>query len=216
MKTNWTIRVPVWLDNLAARPIILYRRVRYGYAFRRIYLGDGIFTIVDPEDYNKFNNFHWCVKRRGARIYAVRFVSDGAKDSTKILSLHREIANPAKGLLVDHRNGKTLDSRGSNLRQATQAQNSHNCRKQKGCSSKYKGVCFRKKRRQRKLWDSYITVEGKRMSLGCYSTEIEAAKAYDAAAKKYRGEFASLNFPQGDSAPAVLLVKTRRGGKSGL
>jgi len=39
-----------------------------------------------------------------------------------------------------------------------------------------------------------ITVNGKRIYLGSFKNELDAAKAYDRAAKKYHGQFASLNF----------------------
>jgi hypothetical protein len=35
---------------------------------------------------------------------------------------------------------------------------------------------------------------GKKIWVGRFKTQIEAARAYDAAAKKYHGEFARLNF----------------------
>jgi len=41
-----------------------------------------------------------------------------------------------------------------------------------------------------------LTINGRRESFGYYADEIEAAKAYDRVAKKYRGEYASLNFPK--------------------
>jgi hypothetical protein len=44
-----------------------------------------------------------------------------------------------------------------------------------------------------------IGFEKKEIHLGYFRSEIEAAKAYDRAAIKYHGEFASLNFPQSGS-----------------
>jgi hypothetical protein len=45
-----------------------------------------------------------------------------------------------------------------------------------------------------------ITFEKKKIYLGYFRSEIDAAKAYDRAARKYHGEFASPNFPQSPGA----------------
>ena len=39
-----------------------------------------------------------------------------------------------------------------------------------------------------------LTINGRRKSFGYYADEIEAPNACDRAAKKYRGEYAFLNF----------------------
>ena len=60
-------------------------------------------------------------------------------------------------------------------------------------SSKYKGLSWRK---QRKKWAVTICYKRKNIIVGYFEDEKQAAKAYDKAAKKYHGEFASLNFPE--------------------
>jgi hypothetical protein len=101
--------------------------------------------------------------------------------------------NPPPGLLVDHRNCNSLDNRRANLRLATHQENMRNRRKRKNTSSRFIGVTFDK---QRGKWLARIIYQGKRIFLGRFDTEIEAARAYDAAVKKYHIEFARLNFPE--------------------
>ena len=42
-------------------------------------------------------------------------------------------------------------------------------------------------------WLAIITVNKKQISLGRFKNEIDAARCYNNAAKKYHGEFAHLN-----------------------
>ncbi len=193
MFTKLTISIPVWLDRLCAWPVMWYRRRKFGYDFRRIDLGEGWWTILDAEDYYRLNDFKWSIGGTGNKFYAVRGTKTGT-ERAKIVSLHREIMKPPAGLLVDHRNGFSLDNRRENLRLATHSQNQFN--KAKTCSktsSRYIGVYFEK---CSGLWVVQIKHRRKRIFLGRFDSEIDAARAYDAAAQRYRGEFARLNFPQ--------------------
>jgi len=196
------IKVPDWLDRICAWPVMRYRQYRYGYPFRKIPLGEGRITIVDPRDFYWFNNFNWCVKGNGERSYAVRLISD-SDNKTKFLSLHRAIMGSPAGLQVDHRNRNRLDNRRDNLRLATCSQNQFNKGKTiRKTTSQFVGVSFVKSAGR---WKAQIMLDRKTIFLGYFDSEIEAARVYDAAAKKYHGEFARLNFsdlPQ--SAPRPL------------
>lgn len=188
---NVTFRIPVWLDKIFTWPILLYRRLKYTYAFRRIYLGDGEYTIVDVDVYYRLGHHKWHLKgANGKKFYAVRDVKTGP-GQTKQLGLHREIMNEPKGLFVDHKNNASLDNREANLRAATRSQNRQNVPKRKNASSQFIGVSFSK---EEKKWRARITNKGKRIHLGRFDNEIDAAKAYDRAALKYYGEFARTNF----------------------
>ena len=190
---NVTFKIPAWLDRICAWPVMVYRRRKYGYDFRRIDLGEGEFTIVDAADYYQFGKFKWHMIGSNGKFYAVRELKVDSERTTTI-RLHREIMNAPAGLLVDHQNNDSLNNRRSNLRLATHAQNSRNRPKRKTkATSKYVGVYFEKYTGK---WRAVICYMGKQINLGRYDSEEEAARAYDAAAKKYFGEFARLNFPE--------------------
>jgi len=94
--------------------------------------------------------------------------------------------------VCDHINGDGLNNRKVNLREASRAENSWNSGKSRGVSrSKYKGPAWDSRD---KRWEVRISVNGRRIYLGRFKNEVEAAKAYDAAAKKYHGRYANLNF----------------------
>ena len=118
--------------------------------------------------------------------------------------LHRTILSRmiGRGLLqveqCDHISGDRLDNRRANLRTATHGQNVVN-RSGRG-ESLFLGV-----HRDRRWWRAQIRPlgsgrHGRKMQLGAYATEEDAARAYDRAAREHHGEYARLNFPdEGDA-----------------
>jgi hypothetical protein len=195
MSAYLTIRIPEWLDKICVWPLLVYRRLKYGYTFRKIYLGEGEFTIVEPPDYYAFAQFKWFLWGSGYNFYAVREVKIGP-NKTRRSYLHREIMKPRKGRVIDHRNVNSLDNRRDNLRHATRAQNNYNRRKtRKKTTSRFIGIHLEKRDCN---WKVQIRNQGKLIYIGRYDNEIDAARAYDCAALKYHGEFARLNFPRED------------------
>jgi hypothetical protein len=109
----------------------------------------------------------------------------------RAMSLSRYLMCPDKGYVVDHISGDTLDNRRKNLRVCTQQENSRNSKKQKDCSSIYKGVrLLITYKHDRKVWVASINQK----YIGVFHNEIDAAIAYDEAAINTYGEFARLNF----------------------
>lgn len=181
------------LLRLAVWALLLYRRIRYGYAFRLIRMTQPKYAKVDPSDYERLRKFEWLVKKGKNSFYAQRRVPTGKRGKEKLVYMHQMVTKVPEGMVIDHINQDGMDNRSANLRAATYSQNSCNRKKRPGTTrSKYKGIYWKKKIRK---WQASIQFNKKRIYLGRFLDEIEAAKAYDRAAKKYHGEFACLNFP---------------------
>jgi len=144
---------------------------------KKIPLSKGYEALVDDKDFEEVNEVSWYASIRvngttGRKIiYAVRNKSitiSTNKVKYKRFYLHRVIMKAPKGTEIDHINGNPLDCRKKNMR----------------ITDRYGNMRNRRKRLDSK--------ESKH--IGTFNSEIEAAIAYDKAAKKKYGEFARLNF----------------------
>lgn len=164
---------------------------------KTIKLGNGMSVKVDDEDFEYLNQFKWQYFKNAHNnnFYARRIVYLKGNKKTRKIRMHREILgltdkNPK--ILVDHINHDGLDNRKINLRICNSSENAANSLKRKSNKSGYKGVHWNKKHKQ---YYAQIVVNRSKKHLGCFENPVEAAKAYDAAAVKYHGEFALVNFP---------------------
>ena len=184
------IYTPCFLECICIWTVLLYRKLKYGYAFRKIKLTQNKFAIVDYKKFDKLNQYSWFAVNAGYTFYAARSAYTENKKRI-IIKMHRQIIGQKNKKLVDHINGNGLDNRKANLRPATPKQNSWNRRINKTkCSSKYIGV---HKCKENNKWRAKIKDNGRIKHLGYFNSEIEAAKTYDRVAKKLRKEFSITN-----------------------
>ncbi|MFC1636074.1 HNH endonuclease [Planctomycetota bacterium] len=190
---SFSLTAPTILVRIALWIVLAYRRVRYGYTFRRIKLTRGKFALVDPDDFERLNQHKWYCTKSGYAKRAVKNKSGkGPKQVT--ICMHNLICPVPEGMLVDHKNRNRLDNRKANLRPATEKQNIWNRKiPRKMGITRFTVIYWDKKV---KKWRVTLKVGKQHRGFGVYTDEIEAAKVYDKVAKEYRGEFAVLNFPE--------------------
>lgn len=148
-----------------------------------INLTKGYQTVVDPDVFIWAQHFKWYPGKYNGKVYA------SCSKVGRSIFLHRICNNTPDGVYTDHKNGVTLDNTRANLRNCTPAENMHNKPPLKG--KKFKGVFKCTDRENR--WMARFKVRGHDYYLGHFSSEIEAAKAYNEEAIKRMGEFAYLN-----------------------
>lgn len=150
-------------------------------------------TFVDDEDYRTLNlgSYNWNPIIGRNTTYAKTYKKGGT------IYLHRLIMgllDATRSVFVDHIDGNGLNNYRTNIRVTNNMGNQRNARKRLSAktSSPYKGVCFDADK-SKSPWVARITLSGKQKHLGCYRTEIEAARAYNQAAMKIFGPYAFLN-----------------------
>lgn len=150
----------------------------------------------DVEDFNLVSSHRWFI--------SAGYAACGDKEHylrtgrIRTMLMHRMILGLGDSeMFTDHKNRNRLDNRRCNLRICNYSQNRANSPSSPG-ESIYRGVDFHKTPlahggmaiRIR----AAVRVNGKKVHLGYFQNEESAAMAYDKAAVKAFGEFATLNF----------------------
>lgn len=133
----------------------------------------------DPEDYDKIKDYTWSDRWRNG-YHELR-----AWDSNleQMIWMHWLIA----GKEYDHKDRDPMNNRKSNLRKATQEQQSQNRKKTNRNNSGVVGVCYDKKQN---YWRVYISINKNQVQLGCFINKEDAIITRLKAEAKYYGEFA--------------------------
>jgi len=150
----------------------------------QIPLTRGQIALVDKADYELLCQYKWQAIPAVHGFYATAAIKMNGRWTT--VQMHRLIMAATAGQMIDHKNGNPLDNRKHNLRLCTHSQNNANQRGKR--HTRYKGVC-----RCGNRWKARIGWQKKVFQVGMFETEVEAAEAYNLAARRVHGEFARLN-----------------------
>lgn len=129
-------------------------------------------TLVDEDNYFELMKHTWNLSIQG-------YVK-GLTNDRKPVRLHRFVLNYTGNKLVDHINNNKLDNRKENLRMVDSNQNMQNRSKNSNCKSIYIGVSPKGENK----WRASIHLNNKKINIGTYKTEKDAARARDKIAKE--------------------------------
>ena len=130
------------------------------------------------DNYSKKQFVEGVVLRTYLNIKGYEIVKINKNSKTYQKSVHRLVIEHflgKKNFECNHINKIKNDNRLCNLEYSDPRENATHRDLTRNTSSKYIGVCWAKRKNK---WISYITVNSKRVHLGYYKDEKEAAKAY--------------------------------------
>ena len=161
---------------------------------KEIKLTQGKVALVDDIDYDVLRRYNWCANRNKRTFYAVRNIRkvDGKYKHEYMhrvvlaRKLGREIT---PGMMPDHEDGNGLNNQRYNLIEVFPRGNGEH--KHMAKTSQYVGVSWAKHvgKWLAQIWN------GKKINLGYYETELEAALAREAYINLHPELNARSNFP---------------------
>jgi hypothetical protein len=152
---------------------------------KEVSLTKGKFALVDDEDFELVCKYKWyAVTNKSGIWYASTTIGGNS------FGMHRLILGIK---YVDHIDRDGLNNQRNNLRPTNPSLNMANAKKRgTNTTSQYKGVSWSLYKQK---WQASASKDGKRYFLGYFSSEIEAAKAYDRKLEELFGDYARINFP---------------------
>lgn len=148
----------------------------------------------DERTYNTWKS-RWRGKEAGAKHYANGYIE--VRVNKKLYKAHRLIWKMVTGQeptkFLDHINGITSDNRFCNLREATPQENARNAKTWSG--TQYKGVTYDKSKGD---YIANFCIDDVTTTSRGFKTAKEAAVWYDEQVREVYGEFAKLNFKEGE------------------
>ena len=167
-------------------------------ADRLIYLTQDMVARVDAEDWLWLCRHSWHFGGE-EQPYARRTKKQSGVSKTTFM--HREIMRAPPGMVVNHRDGDTLNNTRRNLNVCTVRENGTIYKVKRGRFGAI-GVDLRGGVREavegRKDYRTRIVFKGVQRFVGHYGTLEEATRAYDYASVKLFGIYAPTNYPKED------------------
>lgn len=147
------------------------------------YTQSGERFYFDKEDYDLVKQYCWGIDSQNGYIKTIDKINKTGK-----LYLHRLVMGCVKGdgIIIDHINRNRIDCRKSNLRFVNNIQSAINKGIKSNNTSGKVGVSWSKDYNK---WESYITVNKKRLHLGLFDDFNEAERVRIEAEEKYFGEY---------------------------
>lgn len=155
---------------------------------QKIKLKGGLCAMVDNEDYPYLSRFSWHMSSEKHGRPITYFTGQDGK--AKGISMSRFLMTKPSRLRLIYKNKNTLDNRKENIVAVSVELMVHLAEKRKGLSSEYKGVCYHKKREK---WIANIDIKGKKVHIGSFNNETDAALAFNVKARDVFGDMAYQN-----------------------
>ena len=158
-----------------------------------ITLSRGYTATIDDADLPRVSQWKWSVCGRAPYFYPVRGTGPRGK-RTRVSLAEQVLGVKVRGSVrIIHVDNDPMNCQRANLKIANRKSVQRAmCKSSKATHSQYKGVS-----RYRDQWRAYISPgQSKYLHLGYHGTELDAALAYDEAARRIYGSDAALNFPR--------------------